>query len=169
VAFLRRGTKDRTSARRIGRAGLEAEALRLRREGHNLDEIARILSPSGTMTESQVQYMIQESLKRNVDAPAEDVRRDELDRLDRLYNRAYRIAMGDKPDRVSAINAATNVMNRRAALLGLDAPKKVDLNDERKHDLPKTAIQDLVARLAEEAQRDGSDGGSQAAGEPAGA
>lgn len=165
MPILRRGTKDRTSARRIDRAQLEAEALRLRRDGHNLDEIARIMG--GTMNEGQVQYLIQTALRRRADEPAEDVRRDELDRLDRLYNRALRIAMKESTDRVPAINAALNVMNRRAALLGLDAPKKVDLNDERQHDLPKTAIQDLVARLAAEAQRDGSDGGSQvASGEP---
>lgn len=162
--FLRRGHKDRTSPRRIGRAELEAEALRLRRDGHNLDEIARILSPAGTMSEAQVQYMIQTALKRKVDEPADDVKRDELDRLDRLYNRALRIAMKEATDRVPAINAALNVMNRRAALLGLDAPKKVDLNDERSHDLPKTAIADLVARLAKEADQDGTDGGSQVAG-----
>lgn len=158
-SFLRRGTKDRTSARRIDRAGLEAEALRLRRDGHNLDEIAQIMG--GTVTEAQVQYMIQTALKRKVDEPLEDVRRDALDKNDRLYNFAWRRAQKGGSDCVQALNACLNAEARRAILLGLDAPKKVDLNEVRNRDIPTTVIEDLVARLAQEAKRDGSDGGSQ--------
>lgn len=118
----------------------------LRREGHTCEEIASIVG--GDLNEAKVQYMIEQCLKRYVEPATEHVRKEELDRLDRLYNKAFRVVEENGQDRIPALNSAINVMKRRSELLGLDAPKKVDLKDERTNRPTATAISDFVDGLA---------------------
>lgn len=151
-----KGHRDRTSPSRVLRTTLEAEALRLRRDGHCFDEIAEMLG--GNMTESKVQYMVQAALERKGKPEANDLRQQLLDQMDRLMNRAIRIAKQDKNDRVAALNAAVNIANRMAALTGADAPKAVDIKDDRQHGVDPTAREALVARLAQEAVEDEPEG-----------
>ena len=126
-----KGHRDRTSPERVARTTLEAQALRLRREGHAFDEIAEMLGITGKDPEAKARYLVESSLERKGKPDANRLREDMLDRMDRLYNRAMRIAMKDGSDRVAAINAATNVAARMAALVGADAPKQVDVKDDR--------------------------------------
>lgn len=126
-----KGHRDRTSPTRVARTSLEAQALRLRREGHAFDEIAEMLGISGPNREDKARYLVTSSLERKGVQDANALRTEMLDRMDRLFNRAMRIALKDGSDRVAAINAATSVAARMAALVGADAPKQVDLKDDR--------------------------------------
>lgn len=149
------GGKDLTSTRRTVRTSLEAEALRLRRDGHGFDEIAEIL---GVKDEQAAYYLVKAALDRKGKPEADQLRQQMLDNLDVLANRAIRIAKSDRPDSVSAINAAVNVYNRMAALSGADAPKKVDVTDERQLPPDAASRQKFLERLAEEARSKGSEG-----------
>ena len=164
------GHRDRTSPDRVARTTLEAEALRLRRDGHAFDEIAEMLGITGGNAESKVEYLIRSALERKGKPDANALRAEQLDRLDRLFNRAMRIAKQDKPDRVAAINAAVNVAARMSALVGTDAPKQVDIKDDRVQPIDQAAAEKLVERLAEEARREAAEGGAGAdPGAPGGA
>lgn len=154
-----KGHRDRTSPERIARTTLEAEALRLRREGHAFDEIAEMLGISGKDPDAKARYLVETALERKGKPDANALRHDMDDKLDRLYNRAWRIAQKDGPDRIAAVNACVNVIARRSALVGADAPKQVDLKDERTHSLDATSRQKLVERLAAEAEQAESEGG----------
>lgn len=158
-APAQKGHRDRTSPQRIARTTLEAEALRLRRDGHAFDEIAEMLGITGKDPDSKARYLVESALERKGKPDANAIRNDLMDRMDRLYNRALRIAKQDKPDRVAAINAAVSVAARMAALVGSDAPKQVDLKDDRQHSLDATSRQKLVERLAQEAEQAESEGG----------
>jgi len=153
-----RGHRDRTSPERVQRTTLEAEALRLRRDGHAFDEIAEMLGISGRDPDAKARYLVETALERKGKPDANALRTDMLDRLDRLFNRAMRIANQNKPDRVAAINAATNVAARMSALVGSDAPKQVDIKDDRAAPIDPAAAEKLVARLAQEALREQSEG-----------
>lgn len=152
---IRKGARDRSSPYRVARSGLEAEAIRLRRDGHGFDEIAEIL---GLPDENKAYYLVTAALERKGKPEANELREQMVDRLDVLFNRAVRIAKSDASDRVSAITAAVGVANRIAALKGLDAPKQVDLKDDRQLPPDAAARQKFLEKLAEEARREGSEG-----------
>ena len=149
-----KGAKARTSPRVIAKAELAAQCLKLRREGLTLDEIARRVSVDGSSTvdEQTVSLLIQGALRELVRPAAEDLRLQELDNLERIYNRSMRIGLSDKArDRVPALNTALKAMERRAALMGLDAPKQVDIKDERQHTPAEAAKEAVLDQLAAEA------------------
>lgn len=151
-----KGHRDRTSPSRVARTTLEAEALRLRRDGHCFDEIAEMLGITGKDPESKVEYLIRTALERKGKPDANAIRSDLLDRMDRLYNRALRIAKKDGPDRVAAINAAVNVATRMSALVGSDAPKQVDLKDDRQLPSDPATRQKFLEELARKVDEEGS-------------
>jgi DNA-binding transcriptional regulator LsrR (DeoR family) len=124
--------------------------MRLRRDGYSFAEIAEMLNVTSKDAENKVRYLVEAGLAR-ITRPAAESLRDEMeDRLDQLFNRSMRIAKADGPDRVAAINAAVNVANRISALRGLDAPKQVDLKDERQSPPDDAAKQKFLEGLAEE-------------------
>ena len=154
-----KGHQDRTSPQRIVRTTLEAEALRLRRDGHTFSEIAEMLGMTEGNAEQKVSTLITSALARKGKPEADQLRSSMLDQLDILMNRAIRIARADGPDRVAAINAATNVANRMSALIGADAPKQVDLKDERQLPPDAAARKKFLERLAQEAEPEEPAGG----------
>lgn len=162
----KKGSKMRTTPQHVARRTLAQRCLELRREGYTNATIADMLNePGGTLDEGKVAGLILGELNRMGRAATEDVRTEELDRLDRIFNRALSLGLSDKArDRVPALNAALKAMERRAALLGLDAPKQIDLKDDRQHVPPATAIEEVLARLAQEADKERPAGGSEAAG-----
>lgn len=154
-----KGHQDRTSPQRIVRTTLEAEALRLRRDGHTFAEIAEMLGITEGDGEQKVSTMINAALARKGKPEADQIRSSLLDQLDIMMNRAIRIAKTDAPDRVAAINAATNVANRISALIGADAPKQVDLKDDRQLPPDAAARKKFLERLAAEAEPEEPGGG----------
>lgn len=95
------------------------QALELRMAGYTYDAIAEQL---GYRNRSGAYLAVDRALKATLREPADHVRELEQDRLDRLQRGVWDDAIkGDsfKVDRV------LKIMERRADLLGLDAPKKV--------------------------------------------
>jgi hypothetical protein len=137
-----RGRFVRTASER------HAEAVRLRSEGHTYDEIARQL---GYRDKATAYNAVQRTLTRAVREPADEVRQIELVRLDSLWMHAMKVLASphvtvsngrvvmvedragqahpvpDDAPVLQAIDRLLRIMERRAKLLGLDAPAKVEV------------------------------------------
>ena len=95
----------------------ERKALELRRAGMSYDEIAVAV---GYKNNSGAWRAVQRAMKRTLrESGADEVRDQELDRLDRLQRAVWpRAIQGDLP----AVGAVLRIMERRSKMLGLDAP-----------------------------------------------
>jgi len=113
-------TGSRTSPARIKATQRAAEALRLRAAGMSLKDIAARLGYRG----KQGAYdAIQRGLTATLQGPADALRRLDLERLDRLWRGCFLTACsGD----YRATLACVAIMERRARLLGLDAPRRTE-------------------------------------------
>jgi len=101
-------------------AKLEAECLRLRLDGLTHREIAAQLGVAPSTAFKRVAHALSEVNARNAEQ-AEDLRALELLRLDELQNAIWERAI-DGDDK--AMGRVLAIMDRRAKLLGLDAPAK---------------------------------------------
>lgn len=98
----------------------ERRVLELRLAGLTFDRIAKELgyaSPSGAW------YAMKRALTRTLQEPADELRRQEAERLDRMLSGLWAEATRGN---TAAIQTALKVMERRARLLGLDAPAKTE-------------------------------------------
>ena len=99
-----------------------AKALELRMEGKTFEDIAK----EAGYNSKQAAY---DAVKRSLDAvtrePAEELIKLDLERLDVLWQIQYLNAQGGD---VQALAACMKLMERRARLLGLDAPQKQEVN-----------------------------------------
>lgn len=97
----------------------EAEVLRLRRGGLTFDMIAQRLGFSHA-SGAHTAYM--NACKRIIRDDVDEIRRIEQDRLDIAQAAIWpRVTTGDS----AAINSLIRIMDRRAKLLGLDMPIKI--------------------------------------------
>ncbi len=97
----------------------EAQVLNLRRGGLTFDLIAQRVGYANPSVASQA---YKRALKRIVYEEVESVRQVESDRLDLAQSAIWQgVTQGDIP----SINTLLRIMQRRAALLGLDMPVKV--------------------------------------------
>lgn len=110
---------QKTSAAGIAQAERVAKALNLRRQGYSFGEIAKEL---GWRTRQAAFEAVSRALADTVSEPAEDVRKLELMRLDRLEQLLWPRAEAGDP---KAVTGLLKVQERRAKLLGLDAPTKL--------------------------------------------
>lgn len=95
-----------------------AQALKLRMEGKTFEAIAEELGYAG----KQGAYdAVRRSLAEITREPAEELIRLDLERLDAMWGVHYLNAQGGD---VQALAACLKLMERRARLLGLDAPEK---------------------------------------------
>lgn len=101
-----------------------AKAVALRLEGKTFPEIAKELKYNS----QQAAYdAVMRTLKATQREPADELRKLELERLDVMWPIHFLNAQaGD----VQALTACMKVMERRAMLLGLNAPVKVDSKTE---------------------------------------
>jgi uncharacterized protein YicC (UPF0701 family) len=97
----------------------ERRVLELRRSGITFDVIAEEV---GYASASGAYNAFVRSLKRTLQVPADEVRQIEIDRLDKLQQAMWPQAMEGHP---AAIDRIIRIMERRAKLLGLDAPTKL--------------------------------------------
>lgn len=122
----------------------EAEVLKLRRAGLTFDMIAKRV---GYADASGAHLAYERACKRIVYAEVEQVRKEEQDRLDIAQAAVWAgVLQGDIP----SITALIRIMDRRAKLLGLDMPTRVQQevtvwNGDGNLD---KEIQDLIQRLA---------------------
>jgi hypothetical protein len=110
-----------TSENRVAAVDRQRQALKLRMEGRTFDEIAKALKYGGP---SGAYKAVITGLQKTLQGPASGLRALEAERLDALlaslWRRAGRPALG-------AVDRCLSIMERRAKLLGLDAPMKVDI------------------------------------------
>ena len=131
--------ESKTSERRLAATERTLAALELRKSGATYQQIATKL---GYKSSAGAYGAVKRALRAVIREPAEDVRELELARLDALLEVAWRKATtGDGS--LYAIDRALEIMRRRAALLGLDAPAEVNVS-----------IRDEVERLARDSGLD---------------
>jgi hypothetical protein len=109
------------SRQRAQRIVAERRALDLRLAGASYDQIATAL---GLQTRSAAYKMVERVLARMVQEPSDKVRALELARLDDWL---MRITPQIHQGNLEALDRGLKIMARRAALLGLDLPVKVDM------------------------------------------
>ena len=100
----------------------QEQALQLKLQGHSVRSIAQIMG----MPPSTVQDRLQAAYDQLVHPVAEEVRRLELERLDRWQLRLEE-KLDDGEDPVRVVPTALKVQERRARLLGLDAPERSEV------------------------------------------
>lgn len=135
-------------------------ALRLRREGHDYYEISRALTKfSGREVPIKlVRYRIREHWKQVEREACEEHLQWELDRLDDLQRRVSRILKDEVDEELTlkAIDRALKIADRRAKLLGLDAPQRVDatVTETTQQDLElQEMVREAKARTARQEQQ----------------
>jgi DNA-binding transcriptional MerR regulator len=101
----------------------QAQALTLRKAGVSVQTIAETLGWNSHQAASKA---ISAALKRTLQEPADELRTLELARLDDMLKS---IASNVQAGNLTAIDRALKIQDRRAKLMGLDMPAKVDLSN----------------------------------------
>jgi hypothetical protein len=125
-----------------------AEACTMRANGYTYQQIADTL---GYADRGEAHHAVDRALQTTLQEPTDAVRRMELERLDVLYAEAMTVLrrqhltvshgrivkddtgapIEDDAPALQAIDRALRVMDRRAKLLGLDAPSRVSVEAEQ--------------------------------------
>lgn len=113
--------ESNTSERMITAAERQVQALALRKAGVSYEQIASAL---GYASGSGAYQAVHRALRKMLKEPAEEVRDLEVARLDEMLRALWPGVQAGEPKKVLA---ALRVMERRAKLLGLDAPAKIDV------------------------------------------
>ena len=114
--------ESKTSARRIESKEKQRKALELRLAGATLDEIARVL---GFADPSGADKSIRRAMKDTIQEPADAVRQLELGRMDKALKNIWpHVLTGN----FGAVDRLIKIQERRARLLGLDAPARSELS-----------------------------------------
>jgi hypothetical protein len=135
------------------------EAMRLRTRGMSYREIAQEM---GFNNESAVRDLVSRALLATLSEPADDLRQLELQRLDFMWAAVLKVLerhhvtvsngkviyLGDTPLHddapiLAAVDRLVKIQDRRAKLLGLDAPQRVEV-------LTIDAIDAELARLTQQ-------------------
>jgi hypothetical protein len=121
------GANSPRSPRRVRAAQRRREALELRMAGATYQDIGEVLGVSKTRAIKAVQEALRELQDLTVEK-AEELRSTELARLERLQRVVWQRAIGtaDQPASDKAVWRVLQIMERRAKLLGLDQPVKVE-------------------------------------------
>ena len=121
----------------------EVKVLELRRAGLTWQRIAE---ETGYADHTGAYAAYKRAIKRTMQQPADELREAELDRIDRLQLALWPKAM--KGDNAS-INTIVRLMERRARLLGLDTPIKIqqDITTWTGDESIDRAVRELAALL----------------------
>lgn len=116
-------SSNKTSAARARKLKHQAQALDLRRAGHSYAQISQKLG----ISRSSAHQLVHEGLddaRQQITASADELRMEELARLDGMLAKIYpKAARGD----MAAADRVLKIGERRARLLGLDAPVRTAL------------------------------------------
>ena len=112
--------KPKAGELQVSHAEKQAAALILRKSGHTFEEIAEQLDYA---SKSGAFKAVMSALKKTIQEPADELRALELERLDVMLKSVWPFILKGSPRHVEM---GLKVMDRRAALLGLDAPKQVE-------------------------------------------
>jgi DNA-binding CsgD family transcriptional regulator len=131
------------------------QALELRRSGATLRQIAKTLGVHHTTAKKYLDDAMAE-LKASQNHAAEELRAVELDRLERLHLALWMKAIGSKKTETNlqaaepnlqAVDRILRIAERRAKLLGIDAPAKIDMAVSGNL---RVSYSDLVALIEDE-------------------
>ena len=115
--------ENKTSAAHTRATEHREKALQLRRAGHGYRVIGERLGLSKARAHQLVQEGLEEA-KAQIVAHADELRTEEISRLDGMLPKLYAAAeAGD----VQAVDRVLKIGERRAKLLGLDAPVRTSL------------------------------------------
>lgn len=115
--------KSKTGASRALMLKRQAQALDLRRAGHGYAAIAQKVGISISRAQALVQAGM-ESARSQIAASGDELRAEELSRLDGMLSKLYpKAARGD----LAAADRVLKISERRSRLLGLDAPVRTAL------------------------------------------
>jgi len=112
------------SPRRIGISLKQAQALELRKAGASYKAIAERV---GFKNAARAYEAVKAALQKTLRPPADELRQMECERLDALLLALWPQAHQGNH---GAIDRVLKIMERRARLLGLDAPTKTDLTTD---------------------------------------
>jgi len=131
----------------------EIKVLELRRAGLTWQRIAE---ETGYADHTGAYAAYKRAIKRTMQQPADELREAELDRIDRLQLALWPKAM--KGDNAS-VNTIVRLMERRARLLGLDLPIKIqqDITTWDGDESIDRAVRDLAALLEGHAEESSSE------------
>lgn len=118
-----RGSRAATSATRIAAARRREECVQMRLAGHSIGAIAAAVKLSPSTVHAHLTESMAQAVARIADTN-EEIRRIEIDRLDLLLVSVWADAMSGS---VLHTDRALRIMERRAKLLGLDAPVRAEL------------------------------------------
>lgn len=134
-------------AKKIKRAERRLEVLELRKAGATYTQISKALDISLATVSKDLRRALQEVEQREL-AAAEDLRALDLGRLDALLRGVWPAATsGD----VQSVKAAVTILERRARMLGIDAPKEHAVGVQT-----WTQLAQAVVDLGEDPDRDTS-------------
>jgi hypothetical protein len=140
--------ESKSSPRRIAATERQRKALELRKAGASYDQIAKQLGYRGR---SGAHKSVMAALKKTLKEPAESVRKLELARLDEMLLALWpQVKVGNH----GAIDRALKIMQRRAALQGLDEPKQVTFDwrrEAREAGLDPSAVFEQYVQAAADA------------------
>lgn len=124
--------KKRTHPVRVESAFKQSLAMRLRVKGYNYAEIAEKCGYTGDHPEMFAHQLVTHGIKAVRLDSAEFMRDVELTRLDSLQKLAWAAIeraskRGDTRAVATGVNSVVRISDRRAKLMGLDAPVKYDL------------------------------------------
>jgi len=109
------------SPRRIEAAERQRQAVEMRKAGATFPMIAEKLGYAST---GGAYKAVMTALKKTMQEPSDAVRNLELERLDALLLALWKQA---RDGNQGAVDRVLRIMERRAKLLGLDAPTKADI------------------------------------------
>lgn len=120
--------ESKTSQRRIEAVEKQKQALELRKAGATYEAIAKKLEYANA---SGAEHAVKAAMKATVQDAADDVRNLEVERLDAMLLGLWKSANSGN---LGAVDRVLRIMERRAKLLGLDAPTKSQVSIEKLSD-----------------------------------
>lgn len=138
-----------TRPKAIERTARDERAVTLRASGMKLEDIARHIGLKGRSGAFAAVMRGLEVRRAMNDGAREKLRQLELERCDASEERlSAALDLTENPFALSALeNALSGVRSRRAKLLGLDAPVKLEVDDART--LEARELQERAAQVAE--------------------
>lgn len=127
----------------------ERRVMDLRLTGMGFTEIAAEVGYAGP---GSAYKALKRAMQKTLQEPADELRKIEGERLDRLFEVAFAKATGGGERALVAIDRCLQIQARRAALLGLDAPIRIE-----EHVISEDAVDAELRRLSEQiAERGGA-------------
>ncbi len=145
-------SQSKSGKKKVSAAYKQKKALELRLAGKTLDEIAADLNYADA---SGAYKAILAGLRHTLQEPADELRKIEFARLEKLWDKVWgRLSMpGPLPtsDLSALVRSLLKIMDRRARLVGLDTPMKLDLSWRQEAEDAGLPASEIFERMVKEA------------------